>query len=295
MPQPFRLYSLPPELVREILRLAATPTTDESSTGPHYDDAVSLARVSYTFRQLVMPHLLRSVTLKSDKSVNAFFRALNMQHQFQKNQNRLSFPYPRSIQRFWCSEFFEPLMNSIEHYDYRLLFDVFSQARQIGFHLNGIELLHETLASWTFNERMPPHFCKDLTIAGTDGIMRWNPLTAVSTGARFLEHITHLTILRPDADITFGRSSSSDDFRSLIPESARAIPFGFMRNLSHFAICLNAKEVDGFSILVIANPDDDLSGGEGIKRKLLGPDVSPDAGHQVVKVYQMTTEMNLPW
>ncbi|KAF9049897.1 hypothetical protein BJ165DRAFT_1525200 [Panaeolus papilionaceus] len=270
MPRAFRLYSLPPELVREIVQIAATPKTNLCTGGSLYTDAVSLARVSYTMRQLAMPNLLNSVILSSHENVVAFFRALKMQHNFHKSHNRLCFPYPRSIKHFWCSRFYEPLMGSNEHYDYHLLFNVFAQAQRIGFHIKGIELLNEVFAHR--RDGIPLHFCKNLTIAGA-GVMRWNPLTATSTGAQFLDHLTHLTVLRPDINFPFDQASTEDVF-DLIPESTRLIPFNLLKNVIHFAICLNTKEVDSASVLVVDNSNSDACGGDGIKQYIFGRDTT---------------------
>ncbi|KII95697.1 hypothetical protein PLICRDRAFT_98817, partial [Plicaturopsis crispa FD-325 SS-3] len=94
----FRFEDLPVELGLEIIRIASAP---HATSGPGsfnrlpYKTASALCRVSFQFRAVTMPHLLRSVLLPDTCHVLAFQVALIMQQYHGMHNSRLELEYEK--------------------------------------------------------------------------------------------------------------------------------------------------------------------------------------------------------
>ena len=228
----FPLSDLPLELALEILRLAASPQVHQcQSRHQTYETARALALVSHNIRQVVMPHLLHTVILNTQESVNLFNQSLRQQKRLIHLHSRLSLNYPSLVCRIWSSRFLDPIVQQPENHfqNYSLLCEVFSRAETVGFNSQSLHLLYETLGG-AYGHSPSQWKCKRLTFAGH--YPRWNPLTSTTNGLAFLRQLSHLTICVPSHD-TLGPPSDTQ-----IPNWIQRIPFEFMPNLTHFAFSL---------------------------------------------------------
>ncbi|KAF9526640.1 hypothetical protein CPB83DRAFT_837237 [Crepidotus variabilis] len=241
----FQLECLPIELAFEIFYLAASPQEhSESSTACRmYDTARALALVSNNIRQIIMPHLLRTVTLINEESLNLFLRTLHQQEELSKSGSRLSLVYPQLIRRIWTSSCWEPFFQQQSSKSSDLLNDILRRSTSIGMTFSSQHLLYDSLCD-PYLPIKRRWGCKRLTFAGHNP--RWNPLTSTENGQAFLRQLTHLTIWLPSDDSS-GSAASSPISTSggmnlglgvRIPNWIKLIPFESMPNLTSFAFAL---------------------------------------------------------
>lgn len=257
----FHFSKLPLELALEILQLAAS-TGSSANDQPRnriYHTATSLALVSSNVRQVVMRHLLRTVILNSQETLNLFLRTLHQQKSFSSTGSRLSLDYTRHVRHLWSSQCWEPLADQPESHfiNYRPFYDLFSRAETLGFNFKSIHLLYDALGDVRLGYLQ--HWnCTRVTFGGSR--LRWNALTSTNSGVAFLREITHLTIWDP---VNYGLSSPSHSDGG-VPSWISKIPFKLMPKLTHFAFTLVGTRGSATTpVLVYTLPPSESSQGGG--------------------------------
>lgn len=229
----FQFYQLPVELTLEIARLAASPPLNpESDSASMYATARALALASFDLRKAAMPHLLHTVVLNSQDSLNKFLQTLCLQKRLAAHRSRLRLDYPHLVRRMWTSRCWEPILTSA--HTHALLEEILCNAHALGFTFVSYHLLYDTLGAIVYDPEQ--WSCRRLTFAGDN--LRWNPLTSTANGIAFLRRLTHLTIWLPEDD-TIGPTYVSHldpDYR--VPNWVKKIPFEYMSDLTHFAFTL---------------------------------------------------------
>lgn len=229
----FQFYQLPVELTLEIARLAASPPLNpESDYASMYATARALALASFNLRKAAMPHLLHTIVLNSQDSLNRFFQTLLLQKHLAAHCSRLRLDYPHLVRRVWTSQCWQPILTSANAYD--LLGEILCNADALGFTFTSYYLLYDTLGAIVCD---PAEWnCRRLTFAGDN--LRWNPLTSTPSGIAFLRRLTHLTIWLPEDDTIGPAYVSHLDLGHRVPNWVQRVPFEFMPGLTHFAFTL---------------------------------------------------------
>ncbi|CAA7259018.1 unnamed protein product [Cyclocybe aegerita] len=234
----FPLSDLPLELALDILRLAASTNVNQQyqSRRQVYQTATSLAYVSFGVRQAVMPHLLHTVILHDQNSVNLFVRSIEQQKVLASAASRLSLDYSQHVRRLWSNRCHTPLVHwpQDRYTNYHHLFDIFCRSEALGFTFDSIHLIYEALGGAQFRPHTLSEWnCRQVTFAGQ--YPRWNTLSSTSAGAAFLQRITHLTIWVPYDDTIDPADISPAGH---VPNWINKVPFELMPNLLHFAFSL---------------------------------------------------------
>ncbi|KDR75719.1 hypothetical protein GALMADRAFT_498072 [Galerina marginata CBS 339.88] len=256
----FPLSHLPLELALDILRLAASTETDHNIQSRHqiYQTASALALVSSNVRQVVMPHLLHTIILNTQDTINLFLRTLQQQIFFSTTDSRLNIDYIRHVRHIWSSQCWEPFAEQPKSYfqNYRLLYQLFCRAETLGLNFSSVHLLYEVLGG-VQSDYLPNWTCKRVTFAGETP--RWNSITSTSAGLAFLKQITHLTVWSPTND-----TLSSPSAIGGVPNWVNRIPFHLMPNLAHLAFTfVNTAGSATTPVLVYSLPPTPDSSQEG--------------------------------
>lgn len=195
---PFPFTRLPLELAAEVIALASSgdPSSNIQTRNEIYGTACSLSLVSTGVRHLAMPHLLRTVILPTQDTIDLFLRTLEDQRSLPPSLSRLKLDYTKLVRRFWSSQCWEPFVEQPQsrYKDYRPFYDIFANAQELGFDFRSVHLLYEVLKGVP-SEPLPNWKCRRVTFAGD--IPRWNSLILTSFGLAFFRELTHLTIWAP--------------------------------------------------------------------------------------------------
>lgn len=236
---PFPLLST--ELALEILRHATTPdfSIDSTQGVNPYTPALNFCLVSTSFRQAVMPHLLRTVLLSEDHHIHAFIRAITMQ----RIPSRLAIDYSRHVKRMWCGDSCPPLVeephDSPFWLDYGALWEVMRSVESLAIHFSSLHLLYEGLATERFDamevdgekeKAISGWKCRNLTCVGP--MWRWKPLSSTMEGSVFLDHIKELVMWTPSVSA----ANVSNPFTS------RDVPWLMMRSLTDISFVVPPDE-----------------------------------------------------
>ncbi|KIY68068.1 hypothetical protein CYLTODRAFT_490063 [Cylindrobasidium torrendii FP15055 ss-10] len=235
---PFRLFDLPPELVCTIVNLASRSSWPNN--GPHnirpatYPDAARLARVCTTLYTLVMPLLLDTVILTSERSTVAFLRACS-HHRAGRVSPRLRLNYPALVRNLClddvpCEDSFPGC--DVSTYNVQgILYDMMCSAQSLCVSNLSLPILIDAFdpaktRQWS---------CRHLTLTGP--FLRWNVFMRSPAGLAFLEQITHLAIWYP-----YHTESPPPAGQHPSPRFIESIPAASMPNLRFIAFpLLNVK------------------------------------------------------
>jgi len=253
----FNLAGLPLELIFEILRLGATPALAVDCNNrileeDIYSCARALALVCSNVRQVVMPHLLHTVVLNSDRSLNLFLRTLKIQISWARQGSRLRLNYTELVRHIWSSACYEPLLlqHNWAYPSYDLLWNIFRNSQTIGFNFAAIHLLYEVITATPYNTTFNDWTCSRVTFAGY--IPRWNAITSNSRGMEFLQQITHLTVWAPHHDI------ASPQPEGVIPNWFYKLPFQFIPRLQKLSFTLvGPQDAPTTPVLIYTLPSSD--------------------------------------
>ncbi|KAF8070765.1 hypothetical protein FPV67DRAFT_1448441 [Lyophyllum atratum] len=232
---------LPTELSLTIIGFATSPDYGGCSNDPSphacYATPISLAAVSFSFRQELMPILLATVIIRSHENLVAFIRTIQSQRQLDASGSRLALDYTKLVRKFWNTESYQNLacMASEEYLDYNFLYHVLKNMECVG--LNNATL---HLVQYAVDERhvdpIEDWACQRATFWGR--VWRWTPFTSSKGGLAYLGKLTHLAIWLEDQS-----NQPVDDPRRL-HTWVKQIPFKHMPNLTHFACSLARDDID---------------------------------------------------
>ncbi|KAJ3575046.1 hypothetical protein NP233_g1344 [Leucocoprinus birnbaumii] len=252
----FPFSRLSTELVLEVISFAASPEVDcvTSIYGRRgtYDNALALSLVSYDFRRAAMPHLLRTVVLRTSRDVHLFIQALLRQCWFCRHFPHLVLDYKHYVCRLWCTESTNTLYDGHDFettLGWDLFYDLLFNVRSLGLGIHSFDLLldglamkHSTTYSPTLSKSMQSKAtksCSRITFAGS--FFPWGSVTSKMQGIQFLAGITHLTLWITDTTIPLPSHSR-------IPTWVNSIPFQHLTSLEYLEVLLipdlSEEEVD---------------------------------------------------
>lgn len=239
----FPFSRLSTELVLEIISFAASPEVDclNSMYGRRgtYTSALALTKVSYDFRQAVMPHLLRTVVLSSSLDVHLFIQTLLRQCWFRRHFPNLVLEYKLHVRRLWCTESMN-VLNDGHDFETMLGWDLFRDllfnVHSLGLGIHSFHLLLNDLTNLSSlshprmtSQSLVSEYCSRITFCGP--FFQWDLVTSTIQGIRFLAGITHLTLWITDCTISIPSHPR-------IPSWVDAIPFHLLDRLAYLEVLL---------------------------------------------------------